>query len=55
MIAEFTPTHHRSISMGMVSAAWYLGATAAAFVGYALYTHTTMVGVGCWVVPLFPA
>ncbi len=26
MIAKkFTPTHHRSISMGMVSAAWYLG------------------------------
>lgn len=39
MIAEFTPTHHRSISMGMVSAAWYLGATAAAFVGYALYAY----------------
>ena len=28
LIAEFTPKHHRSISMGMVSAAWYLGATA---------------------------
>ena len=38
LIAEFTPKHHRSIAMGMVSAAWYLGATAAAFVGYALYT-----------------
>lgn len=37
LIAEFTPKEHRSISMGMVSAAWYLGATAAAFVGYALY------------------
>lgn len=40
MIAEFTPpTHHRAISMGMVSAAWYLGATAAAFVGYVLYAY----------------
>lgn len=36
LIAEFTPKKHRSISMGMVSAAWYLGATAAAFVGFAL-------------------
>ena len=24
LIAEFTPKQHRSISMGMVSAAWYL-------------------------------
>lgn len=37
LIAEFTPKKHRSISMGAVSAAWYLGATVAAFVGYALY------------------
>lgn len=37
LIAEFTPKAHRSISMGMVSAAWYLGATAAAFVGYFLF------------------
>lgn len=37
LIAEFTPKEHRSISMGMVSAAWYLGATVAAFVGYMLY------------------
>lgn len=36
LIAEFTPKEHRSISMGVVSAAWYLGATAAAFVGFAL-------------------
>ncbi|MFR7494095.1 MAG: MFS transporter [Adlercreutzia sp.] len=35
--AEFTPKEHRSISMGMVSAAWYLGATVAAVVGYGLY------------------
>ena len=38
LIAEFTPKQHRSISMGMVSAAWYLGATVAAFVGYFLYS-----------------
>ncbi|MEG0666331.1 MFS transporter [Gordonibacter sp.] len=38
LIAEFTPKKHRSISMGMVSAAWYLGATVAAFVGYALFS-----------------
>jgi len=37
LIAEFTPTRYRSISMGTVSAAWYIGATAAAFVGFALY------------------
>lgn len=37
LIAEFTPKRHRSISMGMVSAAWYFGATAAAVVGFALY------------------
>lgn len=39
LIAEFTPREHRSISMGWVSAAWYLGATVAAFVGYALYGY----------------
>ncbi len=38
LIAEFTPKKHRSISMGLVSAAWYLGATVAAFVGYFLYS-----------------
>lgn len=37
LIAEFTPKKHRSISMGMVSAAWYLGATVAVIVGYLLY------------------
>lgn len=36
LITEFTPKHHRAISMGMVSAAWYLGATVAAVVGFAL-------------------
>ncbi|MDO5335664.1 MAG: MFS transporter [Coriobacteriia bacterium] len=38
LIAEFSPAHHRAISMGLVSAAWYCGATVAAFVGYALVT-----------------
>lgn len=38
LIAEFTPKKHRSISMGVVSAAWYLGATVAAVVGYFLYS-----------------
>lgn len=37
MIAEFTPKKYRSVSMGMVSASWYLGATVAAVVGYCLY------------------
>jgi len=37
LIAEFTPKKHRAISMGIVSAAWYLGATVAAFVGFFLY------------------
>ena len=36
LITEFTPKHHRAISMGMVSAAWYLGATVAALVGFCL-------------------
>lgn len=38
LIAEFSPRKERAISMGVVSAAWYLGATAAAFVGFALYS-----------------
>lgn len=38
LIAEFTPRKERAIGMGIVSAAWYLGATAAAFVGFALYS-----------------
>jgi len=38
LIAEFVPKKQRAIGMGIVSAAWYLGATAAAFVGYWLYT-----------------
>lgn len=40
LIAEFSPKRERSVTMGMVSAAWYLGATAAAFVGFALYWTT---------------
>ena len=38
LIAEFSPRKERALSMGVVSGAWYLGATAAAFVGFALYT-----------------
>ncbi|MCL2529388.1 MAG: MFS transporter [Coriobacteriia bacterium] len=37
LIAEFTPKKSRAISMGIVSASWYLGATVAAFVGFFLY------------------
>jgi MFS transporter, putative metabolite transport protein len=37
LIAEFTPRRERAIGMGVVSGAWYLGATAAAFVGFGLY------------------
>jgi putative MFS transporter len=38
LIAEFVPRRDRAIGMGIVAAAWYLGATAAAFVGFALIT-----------------
>jgi putative MFS transporter len=38
LIAEFSPRKQRAVSMGIVSGAWYLGATAAAFVGFALYS-----------------
>lgn len=37
LIAEFTPKKYRAITMGCVSGAWYLGATTAAFVGFALF------------------
>lgn len=37
LIAEFSPRADRAVTMGLVSAAWYLGATAAAAVGFALY------------------
>lgn len=36
LIAEYTPKHHRAKAMGMVSASWYMGATAAAVVGFIL-------------------
>lgn len=36
LIAEYTPKAHRAKSMGMVSASWYMGATAAAVVGFLL-------------------
>lgn len=38
LIAEFAPKRSRSVNMGIVSAAWYLGATVAAVVGWALYS-----------------
>jgi putative MFS transporter len=37
LIAEFSPRRERAVSMGIVSGSWYLGATAAAFVGFGLY------------------
>ena len=37
MITEFTSMKYRAIAMGIVCAAWYFGATAAAFVGFALF------------------
>ncbi|WP_042350638.1 MFS transporter [Bacillus massiliigorillae] len=36
LVAEFTPRKYRAISMGIIAAAWYVGATAANIVGYAL-------------------
>ncbi|HEY0217872.1 MAG TPA: MFS transporter [Cellulomonas sp.] len=36
LIAEFTPRRHRAVSMGIVAAAWYLGANVAFAVGYLL-------------------
>ena len=37
LIAEFAPKKHRAVAMGVVSLSWYVGATAAAFVGWGLY------------------
>ncbi|MDR3053352.1 MAG: MFS transporter, partial [Coriobacteriales bacterium] len=34
LVAEFTPRRHRTISMGVLAAMWYVGATAAGLVGY---------------------
>lgn len=36
LVAEFTPRKYRAISMGIIAAAWYVGATAANVVGYLL-------------------
>lgn len=36
LITEFVPRRARATGMGVVSIAWYVGATAAAFVGFAL-------------------
>lgn len=37
MIAEFSPRKYRAGAMGVIAAAWYLGANVAALVGFALY------------------
>jgi len=37
LIAEFVPRKQRAIGMGIVSSAWYLGATVAALIGFILY------------------
>lgn len=52
LITEFAPKHHRAISMSMVSAAWYLGATVAAVVGFAL---CDVDGGSCSAPPSYPA
>lgn len=36
LVAEFTPRKHRAISMGLIAAAWYVGANVAYLVGYFL-------------------
>lgn len=36
LIAEFTPRRHRAFSMGFIAAVWYVGATVAYLVGFAL-------------------
>ena len=36
MIAEFSPRKYRATAMGIIAAAWYLGANVAALVGFAL-------------------
>jgi MFS transporter, putative metabolite transport protein len=36
LVAEFTPRRYRAVSMGLIAAAWYLGANAAYLVGYLL-------------------
>lgn len=34
LVAEFTPRRYRTVSMGVLAAMWYVGATAAGLVGY---------------------
>jgi len=53
LITEFVPRRYRAIGMGVVSAAWYLGATAAAVVGFCLYAtpHGWQWMLGSSVVP----
>ncbi|HQY34536.1 MAG TPA: MFS transporter [Actinotalea sp.] len=36
LVAEFTPRRYRAISMGVIAAAWYVGANVAFLVGYLL-------------------
>lgn len=36
LVAEFTPRRYRAVSMGLIAAAWYLGANVAYLVGYLL-------------------
>jgi MFS transporter, putative metabolite transport protein len=36
LVAELTPRRHRAVSMGLIAAAWYLGANVAYLVGYLL-------------------
>lgn len=37
MVAEFSPTKQRALTMGFIALMWYVGATAANAVGYLLY------------------
>jgi putative MFS transporter len=43
LVAEFTPRRYRAVSMGVLAAMWYVGATAAGIIGY-LFANT----VGGW-------
>ncbi len=68
LVTEFTPRKYRAISMGMIAAAWYVGATAANIVGYYLcdveYGWQLMLGsavipcilllIGRWNIPESP-
>lgn len=37
LVAEFTPRKHRALTMGVIAAAWYVGAIAADIVGFLLF------------------